>query len=132
MRTGHTFVVTFAVAVVIVLVASAARAQTPTSESPSRARLIEQAREALVSQSAPPERSSTERRLYWYDNQFVLAKLFAGWKGIRVGGGDFPAGAGLKFGVAYDKPLTSADPDPTIPNRIAIAMRGAYSTRGYA
>ena len=61
--------------------------------------MIDQAREALTSQSVPPERSTIERGLYWYDNQYLLTKLFGGWKGIRLGGGDFPAGAGLKFGV---------------------------------
>ena len=61
-----------------------------------------------------PQRSAIERGLYWYDNQYVLAKMFGGWKGIHLAGGDFPAGAGLKFGIGYDKALTSADPDPRI------------------
>jgi hypothetical protein len=38
----------------------------------------------------------------------------------------------MKFGVAFDKPLTKADPDPTAPNKVAFVARGAYSTRGYA
>ena len=38
----------------------------------------------------------------------------------------------MKFGVAFDKPLTKADPDPTTPNKVAFVARGAYSTRGYA
>jgi hypothetical protein len=92
---------------------------------------MEQARETLAGDTTAPQRSAVERGLYWYDNQYLLAKVFGGWKGIRIGGGDFPAGAGMKFGVAYDKPLTKADPDPTTPNQIAFAARGAYSTRGY-
>jgi hypothetical protein len=38
----------------------------------------------------------------------------------------------MKFGVAYDKGLTSALPDPALPNRLDLTLRGAYSTRGYA
>ena len=111
-----------------------ARAQEASdpAEPSTRASVLDQAREALTSQSVPPERSTIERGLYWYDNQYVLNKIFGGWKGIRLGGGDFPAGAGMKFGVAFDKPLTKADPDPTTPNKVAFVTRGAYSTRGYA
>ena len=73
-----------------------------TPEEPStRASVLDQAREALTSQSVPPERSTVERGLYWYDNQYVLAKIFGGWKGIHLAGGDFPAGAGIKFGVGF-------------------------------
>ena len=79
-----------------------------------------------------PQRSAIERGLSWYDNQYLFAKLFGGWKGIHLAGGDFPAGAGLKFGIGYDKALTSADPDPLLPNRVDLTARGAYSTRGYA
>ena len=93
---------------------------------------MEQAREALASQSVAPQRSAIERGLYWYDNQYVLARTFGGWKGFHLAGGDFPAGAGLKFGIGYDKPLTSADPDPRIANRFDVTARGAYSTKGYA
>ena len=38
----------------------------------------------------------------------------------------------MKFGVGYDKALTSRDSDPTLPNRLDLMLRGAYSTRGYA
>ena len=58
--------------------------------------------------------------------------MAAGWHGIHLAGGDFPAGAGLKFGIGYDKALTSADPDPLLPNRLELTARGAYSTNGYA
>jgi outer membrane protein assembly factor BamA len=93
---------------------------------------MEQIRDTLATQSVRPQRSTIERGLYWYDNQYLLAKLSAGWKGIRIGGGDFPAGAGMKFGVAFDKTLTSADADPEFPNQVGLTARGAYSTRGYA
>ena len=93
---------------------------------------MEKARETLATQSVTPQRSVIERGLSWYDNQYLFAKLFGGWNGIHLAGGDFPAGAGLKFGIGYDKALTSADPDPLLPNRVDLTARGAYSTRGYA
>jgi len=116
----------------IALLGSPVPAQTTSEPSPTRSSVLDAARDELTSQSTPPSRSKVDRALYWYDNQYVLEKIFAGWKGIRLGGGDFPAGAGMKFGVAYDKGLTTAIPDPTLPNRLDLTLRGAYSTRGYA
>jgi outer membrane protein assembly factor BamA len=85
----------------------------------------------MAAQSTPPERSSTERGLSWYDNQYVLAKLSAGWDGFHMAGTSFPAGAGLKFGLGFDRPLTAPDADPTLPNRVDLSTRIGYSTRGY-
>jgi hypothetical protein len=113
------------------LAASPALAQSSSDEPQTREAVLSGTRNDLATQSAPPRRSSVEGGLFWYDNQHVLAKIFGGWKGFRVGGGDFPAGAGMKFGVAFDKPLTKADPDPTVPNQVALVARAAYSTRGY-
>jgi hypothetical protein len=132
MHRVHSSVFRPAVAGVIVLLASPVLAQAPTEPPSTRASVLDAARDAQTSQSVPPERSSIDRGLSWYDNQYVLAKIFGGWKGIRIGGGDFPAGAGMKFGAAYDRALTSPDPDPTLPNRLDLVIRGAYSTRGYA
>jgi outer membrane protein assembly factor BamA len=119
-------------AMIALLLPSPVPAQTLSEPSSTRTSILDAARDAQASQSTPPTRSKVERGLYWYDNQYVLEKIFAGWKGIRLGGGDFPAGAGMKFGVAYDKGLTSALPDPALPNRLDLTLRGAYSTRGYA
>ena len=131
MRSVHRYVFRPALAALLMLGASSVLAQTPEEPS-TRASLMQTAREALARESARPRRSAIERGLYWYDNQYVLAKLFGGWKGIHLAGGDFPAGAGLKFGIGYDKALTSSDPDPLIPNRLDLTARGAYSTMGYA
>ena len=131
MRNIHTRFFTPAIAVMIVSLAAPLMAQAP-SEPSTRASVLDQAREALADQAAPPRRSMIERGLYWYDNQYALTKFLAGWKGFRIGGGDFPGGAGMKFGVAFDKTLAAADPDPSLPNRVTFAGRGAYSTRGYA
>ena len=98
----------------------------------SRAQTLEAARNSKASEIVPPERSSVERKLYWYDNQYVLAKIFGGWKGIHLAGGSFPAGAGFKFGVGFDHALGSSVPDPEEPNRIEVTARAACSTRGYA
>lgn len=116
------------VAAAVLALTSPALAQTPET----RAAVLAAARQATEAEAKAPKRSSTERRLYWYDNQYVLAKLFGGWKGVHLAGGSFPAGAGLKFGVGYDKMLTAADADPDLPNRVALTARAAYSTRGYA
>jgi hypothetical protein len=92
---------------------------------------MESARETLTSESVKPQRSTIERGLSWYDHQYLFAKLLGGWKGIHLAGGGFPAGAGLKFGIGYDKAVTS-DPDPLLSNRLDLTARGAYSTMGYA
>jgi Omp85 superfamily domain len=131
MRPVHYSVLGPVLAALLAPAASPALAQT-SEDSSTRASLMEQARDALASQSVAPQRSAIERGLYWYDNQYVLGKTFGGWKGFHLAGGDFPAGAGLKFGVGYDKPLTSADPDSRIANRFDVTARGAYSTQGYA
>ena len=75
-----------AVTAMILLLASPLMAQAPSEQPSTRASVLDQAREALTSQSVPPERSTIERGLYWYDNQYVLNKIFGGWKGIRLGG----------------------------------------------
>jgi hypothetical protein len=58
--------------------------------------------------------------------------VLAEWKGFHLAGGDFPAGAGVKFGVGFDRALGKADANPTLPNRVDVTARAAYSTRGYA
>jgi hypothetical protein len=131
MKDVQTYAFRAAVAVMIVWLALPVCAQVPSEEPSTRASVLDEARQGLTSQSVPPARSSVERGLYWYDNQYLLAKLSAGWKGFHMAGGDFPAGAGLNFGVGYDRSLTGADADRRLPNRIDLTARAAYSTRGY-
>jgi hypothetical protein len=107
-------------------------AEDQDSQETSRAQTLEAARNSKASEISPPERSFLERKLYWYDNQYVLPKIFGGWKGFHLAGGNFPAGAGLKFGVGFDHALGSSVPDPEGPNRVEVTARAAYSTRGYA
>jgi len=109
-----------------------ARAQAPAVQPSTRATVLLEARQAEAQLVMAPKRSSLEQWLYWFDNQYVLTKILAGWKGIHIAGGDFPAGAGIKFGVGFDKGLTSSDGDPTLRNRLDLTARAAYSTRGYS
>ena len=131
MHAVHYAVVRTVLAVLLTVIASPVLAQTPEGSS-TRASLMDQARDALASESAAPRRSSLERFLHWYDNQYVMEKPVRGWKGIHFAGGDFPAGAGLKFGIGYDKPLSSAHVDPRVRNIVDLEAVGAYSTNGYA
>ena len=133
MHSSQTHIVAAAMAAMIASGRVAVPAQTTSEPPATRSSVLDAARDALASQSTPPTRSKMEQD--WNlgtHNQYVLAKIFGGWKGIRIGGGDFPAGAGMKFGVGFDKGLTTADPDLAVPNRVDLALRGAYSTRGYA
>jgi hypothetical protein len=120
------------------LVPAAALAQEPgaqPADGPSRTALLAAARDQKATETAPPERATVERALYWYDNQYVLPKIFGGWKGIHLAGGDFPAGAGMKFGVGFDHAIGStanrATADQTSANRFDVDALAAYSTRGY-
>jgi hypothetical protein len=131
MHAVHHSVFTPALAALLILGAAPVLAQTPEEPS-SRAGLMEKAREMSAGEAVPPQRSSIDKSLYWYDNQYLLTKVLSGWTGIHLAGGDFPAGAGTKFGVGYDRALTSPNPDPTLPNRVDVNARAAYSTMGYA
>lgn len=108
-------------------------AQDQPAPSTSRISLLTAERDRKATTVAPPTRSSTERALYWYDNQYVLAKIFGGWHGLHLGGGDFPAGAGVKFGIGFTHELGSetSGPNPRRSNRFDIDAVAAYSTRGY-
>ena len=115
----------------ILLAAAPVCAQASTEQPSTRESVLQSARDALARTSVSPKPSNIERGLYWYDNQYVLAKIFAGWHGVRLAGGDFPAGAGMKFALGYDKGLTIDDPDLTLANRLDLAIVAAYSTAGY-
>jgi hypothetical protein len=105
-------------------------AVAPAQAGPlSRTVALAAEREAKTSELIPPQRSFLERKLYWFDNQHVLDKVFSGWHGIHLAGGDFPAGAGTKFGVGFDRPLGA--PSDTRSNRVDLSARVARSTRSY-
>jgi hypothetical protein len=102
----------------------------PAEEAPTRAGLLAAARDQKGLEARPVERSMVERGLYWYDNQYLLPKVFGKWKGFHIGGGGFPAGAGMKFGVGFDHAIGSEE-NPDRPNRFDVSAVAARSTRGY-
>jgi hypothetical protein len=122
----------FGVAALIAAHPVPAKAGDQSPGPDTRAAVLEAAREEKAKESAPPQRSAIERGLQWYDSQSVSETLFANWNGFHLAGGSFPAGAGWKFGIGFDKGLNVSDPDPRLPNRIDVSARAAYSTRGYA
>jgi hypothetical protein len=106
-------------------------AQDRSSQPSGRADLLEGERDSKTKDTVPLQRSVVERALYWYDNQDVFAKLFGGWNGLHLAGGDFPAGAGMKFGVGFSR-INGSPADEDRPNRLGVDMAVARSTRGYA
>jgi len=103
---------------------------TPAPESLTRAALLAAAREQKGLEPKPVERSKVEKGLYWYDNQYLLSRVFGSWKGLHIGGAGFPAGAGTKFGVAFDHAIGS-EQNPDRANRLDVNGVAARSTRGY-
>ena len=103
---------------------------TPAPESLTRAALLAAAREQKGLEPKPVERSNVEKGLYWYDNQYLLSRVFGSWKGLHIGGAGFPAGAGTKFGVAFDHAIGS-EQNPDRANRLDVNGVAARSTRGY-
>lgn len=107
----------------VLCLAAPALAQAGQDTHAGRAASLEEAREARKVLVAPPSRSTVERALYWYDTQGLLARLFAGWHGVHIVGGDFPAGAGTAAGVGLTRDLGAG---------LGVDARVAGSTNGYA
>lgn len=123
-------------AVVLILswcqAAAGQTAQAQAPETSRAARLEAQRRARAMPGLPPPDRSFLESKLYWYDGQYVLTRLLNGWKGVHYSGGDFPTGAGLKFGVAFtDVAVGSIHEDEATPNRVDVDAVAAYTSRGY-
>jgi hypothetical protein len=106
-------------------------AQTAPDPPVTREDMLRTSREDLAAASTAPTRSRVERFLYWYDHQSVLTKALGGWHGFHIGAGDFPAGAGMKFGVGYEKRVNGSLLEPSLPDRVDLMAVAAYSTRGY-
>src|SRR5690242_8962881 len=109
---------------------SATPSGTPEADVPTRSSLLAAARDQKGLSAEPMKRGKVEKGLYWYDNQYLLPKIFGKWKGVHIGGGGFPAGAGTKFGVAYDHAIGSEE-NPDRANRFDVNGVAARSTRGY-
>lgn len=129
-------------AAIVLLLASLAPASAQTTVNgpagTSRAERLEAQRRAKATAEpaealGPPQRGFLESKLYWFDNQYVLTKLLSGWHGVHYAAGDFPAGAGLKFGVGFtDLAVGNIYADEDRPNRVDVDAVAAYTTRGYA
>jgi hypothetical protein len=105
-------------------------ADTAPETSLMRSALLAAAREQKGLEAAPVTRSAVERGLYWYDNQYLLSKVFGSWKGLHIGGADFPAGAGTKFAVGFDHAVGRGGA-PDRANRLDVDAVAARSLRGY-
>src|SRR6185295_13623826 len=109
-----------------------AQADDDSAQSPSRTASLAAERDKKATETSPPERSFMERALYRYDNSYGFS-ILGNWHGIHLAGGDFPAGAGTKFGVGFTHDIGPVPPaaDPKRPNRFEIDAKAAYSTSGY-
>ena len=79
-------------------------------------------------QLTPPERSLTERVLYWYDTHDARLS----WRGLHINMGNFSGGAGFAGGIgltqrAIGKPVV----DPHQANRIDLDLSAGRSILGY-
>jgi hypothetical protein len=120
-------------ALLLAAMPSPASADEPQPQDTTRSAILDAEREKKAAGTSAPERGTVERALYWYDNQYLLSKIMGGWNGFRLAGGDFPAGAGTKFGAGYSRGASVLSTTGTVrANRPGIDTVAAYSTRGYA
>lgn len=111
---------------------SAALCQSRAGEMPSRAAELRAEREAKAQKLAKPERGAPEKGLYWWDNQDVVTRVLAGWRGFHVATGTFATGAGLTFGAGFtDRAVGSVYAEDDLPNRVDVNAVAAYSLRNY-
>ena len=116
---------------VVAAMPAPAWADDEPAQTADRNSVLAAERDKKAAEISAPERSLVERALYWYDNQYLLTKIFDGWNGLRMAGGDFPAGAGMKFGIGFSRGASMLKVDPDRPNRAGFDTVAAYSTRGY-
>jgi hypothetical protein len=104
------------------------------ADDQTRTDVLTAERDRKAAEVSAPRRSAVERALYWYDNTSLLSKASGGWHGFHLAGGDFPAGAGTKFGLGYTRGFGANDPvrRPDNPRRVTFNTFGAYSTKGYS
>jgi hypothetical protein len=113
--------------VIMLSIGSAASAQSPQDE-PSRASALSTARDQKATTITPPQRSMTERFLYWYDN----GDSRLAWNGLHVNMGNFSGGAGFAAGVGFTRhAIGSPFVDPNQANRIDIDLSAGRSISGY-
>ena len=112
--------ISFILATPFILFIAPAWAAEQDPQPTTRTSLLAEERDKKATETAPPERTTIERGLSWYDDQDLLTNLLSGWKGIHFASGNFPAGAGTGIGVGF-----------TRGERIQFDAAAAYTSRGY-
>ena len=76
---------------------AAAPSGTPAADSLTRAAVLAAAREQKALELKPVERSTVEKGLYWYDNQYLLPTT-----GYYTRGGDTKSNHGEHLGLQHE------------------------------
>ena len=102
--------------------------------SPDRADLLKQDRAARIEEATPPQRTTIERGMNFLQKaREGFERLMGDENGWHYSSGDFPAGAGIRPGVAYshDGKWVDGYAQPDRPNRLIFDWNAAYTTREY-
>lgn len=111
-------------------VAAQDRAEAP--DPPTREELLRQQRRDRAAELEPPERGWLESFFYNSEQNLLLQKVAAGYRGFSLFSGGFPNGKGPALGFGYsDTGIGDAYTDFDTPNRIDVTVFGTYSTRKY-
>lgn len=100
---------------------------------PSRADLLRAERLARATDLQPPQRSGWEKFFYNGEQNLIVQKLQAGYRGFGIAFGGFPNGKGwLAGGIGFsDFAVGSSNPTPDMANRIDVQASATYSIRTY-
>jgi hypothetical protein len=104
------------------------------AQSPYRADLLKQERAAGIEEATPPQRTTIERGMNFLEKaREGFERLMGDENGWHYSSGDFPAGAGIRPGVAYshDGKWVDGYAEPDRPNRLIFNWNAAYTTREY-
>lgn len=118
------------VAAASVLLSPGAQAQ---EAPPLRAELLRAERQARAADLHPPRHVGLERFFYNSEQNLLMQKFSAGYRGFGIAFGGFPSGKGwLAAGIGYsDFGVGSANPSPDMPNRVDVLAAATYSIRTF-
>lgn len=99
----------------------------------SRAELLRAERMARADDLEPPQRSGWEKFFYNSEQNLIMQKFQAGYRGFGIAFGGFPNGKGwLAAGIGFsDFAVGSSNPTPDMANRIDVQASATYSIRTY-
>jgi len=125
----RTLVTNVAALIITLSIGSASNASAQSQDDTAgRAKALSTARDQKSEQLTPPERSLTERALYWYDNHDSRLS----WRGLHVNMGNFSGGAGFAGGIGLtQRAIGQPVVDPYQPNRIDLDLSAGRSISGY-